>query len=398
MVNKKILGSGIIVAALIGTIVGIAFYNNYIKLETLLGETTGKRTITDSLGRKVKIPDSDDIDKIVGVNPGCVRLLVYMEAEDLICGVEEIEKLSQSSIGRPYLYANPELADLPSIGPQFGGDAELILGQDPDVIFMTYGTVEEADTLQEQTGIPVVALGYGEYFGDLQLDSFYDSLDLLGEILDKEDRAEELQDYIDGLIDDLDTRTKDIEAGDKEWIYVGGIGHQGTHGIASTDCAYEPLEYINGKNTASLIEGCDGHAFIDTEKLFDWEASNPSCQLDYILVDGGGYDLCMQDLQNESAGGVGLLDCVQDDPPRVIMTLPYNYYTTNLGTVLADAYYLGQRFFPDKFSDLDYTDGKVYDDIYKKMVGKGVYDDMVNDFDGGFHNITRSEIDNYTPP
>jgi len=385
MVNKKILGSGIIFASLIGTMIGIAIYNNYLNL---FG-AEGNRTITDSLGREVKIPSAEAIDKIVGTNPGCLRLLIYMEAYDLICGVEEIEKISQTSIGRPYLYANPELADLPSIGPQFGGDPELILGQDPDVVFMTYGTIEEANTLQEQTGIPVVALGYGLNFGDLQLDYFYDSLDLLGEILGKEDRATELKEYINGLIDDLDTRTKDILPGDKTWIYVGGIGHQGTHGIASTDCQYEPLKYIHGNNTASLIEGCDGHAFIDTETLFQWEDNN---QLEYILVDGGGYDLCMQDLQNDSAGGAGDLDCIQAEPPRAIMTLPYNYYTTNLGTVLADAYYLGKQFFPSEFSDVNYTDGKIYDDIYQELVGKGVYDDMENDFHGGFHNITRSEI------
>ncbi|MFO7795264.1 MAG: ABC transporter substrate-binding protein [Promethearchaeati archaeon] len=392
MVSKKILVSGIVVAAIISLIVGIGIYNSYINP----GGESRSRTITDALGREVKILEAEDIDKIVGINPGGLRLLVYMEAEDLVCGVEDIEKSSQLSIGRPYLYANPHLKDLPSIGPQFGGDAELILGQEPDVIFMTYGTIEEANTLQEQTGIPVVALGYGEIFGDLQLDSFYDSLDLLGEILAKKSRADELKDYIDNLIEDLDNRTMDIVEGEKKWIYVGGIGHQGTHGIASTDCQYEPLKYINGNNAASLIEGCDGHAFIDIEALFQWEDEDES-KLDYIIVDGGGYGLCMQDLQNTTVdAGAGDLECIKAEPPRAIMTLPYNYYTTNLGTVLADAYYLGKRFHPDKFSDFNYTNGKVYDDIYENFVGEEVYDDMVSDFYGGFHNITHDEIDNYT--
>ncbi|MFW9987045.1 MAG: ABC transporter substrate-binding protein [Candidatus Odinarchaeota archaeon] len=386
MQNKKKIGSIVIIVALAGMISGIVIFSYY------LNTFEGDRTITDFLGREIKVPQAADIDRIVGVNPGCLRLLVYIGAEDLVCGVEDIERLSQSSIGRPYLYAHPELSNLPSIGPQFGGDPELILGQKPDMIFITYGTIEEANTLQVQTGVPVVALGYGEYFGDLQLDYFYDSLDLLGNILDKQDRAIELKNYINQLITDLGNRTKNIAPGDNEWIYVGGIGHQGVHGIASTDCQYEPLEYINGNNTASLIEGCTGHAFINTEQLFQWESQN---QLDYILVDAGGYGLCLQDLQNKSAGGVGLLNCIQDNPPHAIMTLPYNYYTTNLGTVFADAYYLGKRFFPEEFSDLNYSNGKIYDDIYEKFVGKGVYMDIENDFYGGFHNITRTEIDDY---
>ena len=72
--------------------------------------------------------------------------------------------------GRPYIYAYPELTDLPSIGPQFGGEPELILGQEPDVIFITYETEEGADELQELTGIPVIVLGYGEDYGDLKTD------------------------------------------------------------------------------------------------------------------------------------------------------------------------------------------------------------------------------------
>ena len=92
---------------------------------------------------------------------------------------------------------------------------------------------------------------------------------------------------------------------------------------------------------------------------------------------------------------MGLLNCIQVNPPRAIMTLPYNYYTTNLGTVFADAYYLGKRFFPEEFSDLNYTNGRIYNEIYEKFVGKGVYADIETDFYGGFHNITRMEIDEY---
>jgi iron complex transport system substrate-binding protein len=385
MVNKKILGSGIIFVALIGTIVGIAIYNNYLNIF----KEEGDRTITDFLGREIKIPNADDIEKIVGLESGCLRLLVYMEAVDLICGVEDIER--NMDYGRPYIYAYPELTDLPSIGPQFGGEPELILGQEPDVIFITYETEEGADELQELTGIPVIVLGYGEDYGDLKTDYLYESLEIIGEVLDKEDRADDLIDYIESLFDDLDERTRNISDNEKAWLYIGGIGHQGAHGITSTDTEYEPLKYINGKNSAEGI--ADGHVFIDIEQLFQWENDH---KLDYILVDGGGYDLCMQDLQNKTMGaGAGDLDCIRANPPRAIMTLPYNFYTVNFATVFVDAYYLGRRFFPANFSDIVYTNNAIYDDIYEEFLGKRVYNDMADYYSGGFHNITRFEIDNY---
>jgi ABC-type Fe3+-hydroxamate transport system substrate-binding protein len=91
MVSKKILGSGIAVSVIISAMVGMAIYNGYLNFEDIFEDSSNKRTITDSLGRKVKIPDADDIKRILGINPGCLRLLIYMEAEDKICGVEEIE-------------------------------------------------------------------------------------------------------------------------------------------------------------------------------------------------------------------------------------------------------------------------------------------------------------------
>ena len=43
-----------------------------------------------------------------------------------------------------------------------GGDAELIMAVQPDVIFMSSTTAGDADDLQRRTGIPVVALEYGD--------------------------------------------------------------------------------------------------------------------------------------------------------------------------------------------------------------------------------------------
>ena len=398
MVSKKILGSEIAVAVIISAIVGIAIYNGYLNLEDIFGDNSNKRTITDSLGRKVKVPDADDIKGIVGIQPGSLRLLVYMEAENLVCGVEDIEKTMD--YGRPYIYAYPELSDLPSIGGQFGGEPELILGQEPDVIFTTLETVGSANDLQELTGIPVIVLNYGEDFGDLQMDELYESLKIIGEVLDKEDRAEELINYMKDLIDDLNDRTKDISEGDKDWIYVGGIGKQGVHGITSTDCGYEPLEFINGKNSAESLG--DGYVNIDVEQLFYWEKKG---ELDYILVDGGGYVGCMTDLEEDSGiygepdAGAELLKCIDKSNPNAIMVLPYNFYNPNIGDIFVDAYYLGKRFFPGQFSDLNYTDDKFYDAIYEEFLGKAVYDDMANCYVPGyegFHNIKHAEIDVYS--
>jgi iron complex transport system substrate-binding protein len=313
-----------------------------------------------------------------------------MDAEDLICGVEDVEYES----GRPYWYACPQLSTLPSIGPQHGGNTELILAQEPDVIFFSANaaTIQEANEYQELTGIPVVALNFGD-LNDYRED-FYNSLRIIGDVLNKSERAEALINDINEMIEDLNNRTENILQEDKYWCYVGGVSARGGHGITSTEIRYSSLEFINGKNSAENVTTAPNteHAYLDLEQLFEWQDNGV---LDYIIIDGGGYDTCITELKNSTEGAAGALECAGGENPCLVMVLPYNWYHHNYATVFANAYYLGKRFFSDQFSDLDYSEGKIYDEIYKKFLGEGVYSEMAAQYYGGFHNITRTEIDTY---
>lgn len=55
----------------------------------------------------------------------------------MICGVEEQETRPNEFT---HIFAHPDLARLPIIGPGMGGDPELIMAAGPDVIFMTSTT------------------------------------------------------------------------------------------------------------------------------------------------------------------------------------------------------------------------------------------------------------------
>ncbi len=71
------------------------------------------RSILDTAGRRVDVPA--DPQRIVCIGPGALRLIVYLEAQNRVVGVEEMEKANPG--GRPYWLAHPELAKLPRIGP-----------------------------------------------------------------------------------------------------------------------------------------------------------------------------------------------------------------------------------------------------------------------------------------
>jgi iron complex transport system substrate-binding protein len=317
--------------------------------------------IIDMLGRNVTVPI--EVNRIVGVSPGCLRLLTYMGASDIVCGIEEFET---DLAGRPYAMAHPEYATLPIIGPQFGGDPELIAAQSPDVVFSTDGVATNLDSLQDQLGIPVVGIVYGGLDTSEKVQDFYDGLHLIGQVLHKEDRATEVIDYVSGLIDDLDTRTSSVPDSEKPTVYVGGLSARGLHGIVSTNAYYAPFTLTKSKNviTGEMVQGSTSVVSIDAEVI-------PGLNPDVIFIDFNGLSLCQEDVANH-ADVYGDLDAIQNDCTYGVMG--YNWYHLNYDVVLTDAYYVGTVLYPDQFSDIDPAEKA--DEIYTFLAGAPVYDQM----------------------
>jgi iron complex transport system substrate-binding protein len=198
--------------------------------------------VTDMVGRRVTVPDRPA--RIVCIGPGALRLIVYLETQGRVVGVESMEK--RNATGRPYWLAHPQLRMLPVIGP--GGpaainkkpDMEAVLRAAPDLIFATYLDADVADTVAGTLGIPVVVLSYGELA--VFDTTVYDALRLAGIILGKKKRADAVIEFIDGARTDLHRRTIEIPDEERPGVFVGGIGYRGAHGIESTQRDYIPLD------------------------------------------------------------------------------------------------------------------------------------------------------------
>ena len=270
-----------------------------------------------------------------------------------------------SGIDKPYNLAHPELAGKPFIGSK-SGDPELIAAQNPDVIFFTFTTGKDADTLQEKTGHPVIGLATGDLGPGRE--TFYRSLRLMAKVLGKQDRAETLIAYTNLTIKDLQNRTKDIAMEKRPRVYVGGIAFNGAHGFLSTDPAYSPLLMVNGNNVAASA-GPVGQMMVDKEKLLEWDP-------DVIFVDEASYELVKEDLKDPVYQS---LKAVKND--NIYGVMPYNWYANNYDTVLADAYFIGKTLYPEQFSDIDPAEKA--DAIYTEFDGKPVYNQMKALF-GGF--------------
>ena len=168
-----------------------------LMLGTAAGGWAANKTLTDAAGRKIDVPEA--VQRVICSGPGALRLLVYLQAQEAVVAVDDIEKRRPRFDARPYVMSNLQLKSLPMFG-QFRGydNPELILALNPQpqLIFKTYPTMgHDPIELQQKTGITVVMLNYGD-LGDHRQD-LYQALRIMGQCMNKEKRAEEVIDFFE---------------------------------------------------------------------------------------------------------------------------------------------------------------------------------------------------------
>jgi iron complex transport system substrate-binding protein len=373
---KKGLGALLVVLISVSMLISACSANTGAPANNLLrtSSTNAQQiTVTDCLNRTVLVPA--DAKKFVAVGPGCLRLYCYVGNVDKIVGIEQTE-VANGAAGRPYAMAHPELLKLPLIGPGGPGNApdpEKILGVNPDVIFTLYNSdTASVDELQSKTHIPVVTLSYGntEVFDP----AVNRSLELIGKITGQEKRSAEMVQFFSRCQTDLTNRTKDIANDKKPRVYLGAQSSRGSHGIESTSGIYSLFSAVNVRNVV-FEAGIRQYIMLDKEKLLDM---NP----DIIFLDAGGLSLVQKDYQSNPKYYQGLSAFKNG---KVYMQLPYNFYYTNIDIALCDAYYIGRIVYPEKFNDLEIVSKS--NEIFKTMLGKDLYTEVVAEYYGGFQQL-----------
>lgn len=342
------------------------------------------RSVHDATDRDVAIPDS--VNHVICSGAGCLRLLTYLQAQDMAVAVDDLESRRRTFDARPYALANPQFKTMPIFGQFRGHDnPELILTLEPQpqVVLKTYASSMGYDPveLQEKTGIPVVTLNYGD-LGALR-PQLYHSLRTMGDVVGKRARAEAVVNFIESIITDLEKRTVDVPLADRPSVFVGGVAFKGPHGYQSTEPAYPPFAFVHANNLA-YSKGMSGkelkHSDVSKEKIVEW---NP----DYLFL-----DLATLQLGDEAGGlhelrhdpAYRTLSAVKQD--KVYGLLPYNWYSKNYGSILANAYFIGKLLYPDRFKDI--APAAKADEIYTFLVGKPVFKDM----NAMFENLAYDQV------
>jgi iron complex transport system substrate-binding protein len=339
--------------------------------------------VVDGAGRAVSVPDR--VERVICSGPGCLRLLTYMQAEDRIVAVDDMEKTRPKFDARPYALANPQFKRFPIFGEFRGHDnPELILtlSPGPQVIFKTYPEMgHDPAELQAKTGIPVIVLQYGDLLDKRQ--DLYRSLRIMGRVLNREARAESVIAFFESEIDALKQRTGDVPEVRRKLCFVGGIAFKGPHGFQSTEPGYPPFEFVHAVNAASMENPADKglrHSDVAKEKIVEWDPPLLFVDLSTLQMGDGAGGL--YELRTDPA--YRSLTAVENG--AVYGLLPYNWYTQNFGSILANAYFVGKVLYPERFGDVDPV--RKADAIYSFLVDGAVFPEL----DRAFRNLVFKKI------
>lgn len=333
-------------------------------------ESSETRVVTDALGRDVEIPA--EVNKIVALS-NVPRMVVYLGLADKVVGYSGMDPENVTPL-TAYAYAVKDLwADVPIVGTDAGGNTdyypEEIIATDPDVIICCY-TEDVVNDLETQTGIPVVSVAMGNLFED----DYDQSLRIIGEVCGVEDRAEEVIDYIDSCLDDLNKRTSDIADADKPKALSAAATFKGAHGIEGVRIKDQVFNAVNAVNIAAQ-ETTDNNSTaveVDKEQILAW---NP----DYIFCDYGGVQLVKQDAE-ANPDFYSQLKAYNDG--HIYQYPSSTSYYSNLEIPLANSYFVGSVLYPEKFADVD-LNAKA-NEIFKFFLGIDDYMSVLDEYGASY--------------
>ena len=216
-----------------------------VLLVALLGLTAAvqARTVTDSAGRVVEIPD--EVTRVFAAGPPASILVYALKPETLLGWPRALRDYEKPYIAEPYREL-PETGRLTGRGG--GANLERVLALKPDLI-VDFGSVRDtyidlANRVQAQTGFPYILVN-GRF------EETAASLRLVGEALGVSDRGEALAADVEATFAALEAALDAVHEEERPRVYLAR-GPDGLETGLKGSINTEIIERAGGRNVAEV--------------------------------------------------------------------------------------------------------------------------------------------------
>jgi iron complex transport system substrate-binding protein len=219
------------------------------------------RSVTDSGGRRVEIPDR--VSRVFAAGPPASTLLYVLAPQDMIGWVR-----APRDVEKPYLL--PAVRDLPELGRLTGrGDTlnlERLIAEKPDLV-IDFGTINDtyrslADRIQSQTGIPYLLI-------DGRFENTPTALRLLADILGVKERGETLARGAEEILVQVDRVLASVPADRLPRVYLAR-GPEGLETGSRGSINTEIIERGGAVNVVAGVREKGGIVTVSPEQLVAW--------------------------------------------------------------------------------------------------------------------------------
>lgn len=229
-----------------------------------MAKNEATQEFTDSTGRTVTVPE--EVTKIAISGP-LSQVYILPLAGDLLVGVSNAFSVDAAVYLPDYLLEKPE------IGQLYGGkgeiDLEALLQADPDVVIDigdAKATIrEDMEALSNQTGIPFVHV-------DASVSTAPETYRMLGELIGREEKAEELASYCEKVLDQINTLMEQVDADNARKSVLYCLGEGGNHVIAKGSFHGDTVNLLadNLADLEDVVASGAGNE-VDLEQILVWD-------------------------------------------------------------------------------------------------------------------------------
>lgn len=274
-------------------------------------EKATTQTIKDMAGREVTI--NKDVKKVYSTSP-IGTMIMYTFDDKKVAGLNfELSKEEK-------MYTTKEYQALPNLGGWYGkgktGNVEEIMKVKPDFVLssgLDKTSIENADKLQKQLGIPVVLV-------DSDLDKLGEMYKFLGKTLNDEARGKELATYCEDTLKNAKEIAAKIPEDKKVTVYYA----EEATGL-NTDPSGSPhsqiIDIVGAKNVADVkMTSGYGRTEVSMEQVMAWNPSYIIASVDNGYEGSGSYDTILK------SSSWSKIKAVKDGNVYQTPTAPFNWF------------------------------------------------------------------------
>lgn len=296
--------------------------------------------VTDMIGREIQVPER--AERIISSYRPATHFIFALGAQENLV-VYESGRPSRALLEQIY----PAIAELPS----FSGtliNLEEVMALDPDLVILSpHGDGPQMASRLKANGITAAVINPESY------DSILDTVDLLGILLGREEKAAEIRKFGEAILQ-IANRTKDIPASDRKSVYFSSGNFLDTvgEGLLQTEMIY----LAGGENIAAV--GGSGFLQFSIEELLRFDPD--------IVFISQFFREDMEELKKDPR--YSALKAFRENQ---IYQFPSSLEPWDFPTpaALLGVVWMAQTLHPELFFDLDLLE--IVESFYELLYGKG---------------------------